>query len=289
MATGEVYIQLAVNFADNRKVRSLKRYGRDARAIRDLFVQMICHCKETLSDGFVGDDQIGLLVFPDSEKTGMRDAERLAAVGLIEKVTDGYMVTGFLERNPSKADVLRRAEAKAAGARMANHKRWHIEEGVSDPRCVLCQKSDQTSDRTTDRTSDQSTDSDRVSADSGSESTESETESKSETETDRSERAPECGSDEDPDFAAFWDAYPNKVGKGAARRAWRSAIRSRHDDPKQIILAAEHFRDLCQRERTEKKYIPHPSTWLNGERYNDDPGSPGGGGRITYPTSPWDN
>lgn len=273
MATGEVYVQLAVNFADNRKLRKLVRFGSEARGIRDLFVQMVCHCKANLTDGFVPAEQIGLLVYPDPESVGQRDAGRLAEVGLVTEVAGGFDVTGYLERNPSKADVLRRAEAKASGARMANHKRWHVEEGISDPRCPICRKSDQTTDQTTDRTSDQtsdqSPDSQRVGTDSGSDSTETKSETETETVASDDARQPECGSDDDPDFAAFWDVYPKKAAKGQARKAWRTAIRTRREDPRKIIQAATECRERHRRERTDKKYIPNPATWLNGESYDD--------------------
>lgn len=76
---------------------------------------------------------------------------------------------------------------------------------------------------------------------------------------------PEPGSDEDQDFVAFWGAYPRKIGKPSGRRAWKAALK-RKADPKQIIHAAERYRDDPNRPR-EDKYIPHPSTWLNDERY----------------------
>jgi hypothetical protein len=70
-----------------------------------------------------------------------------------------------------------------------------------------------------------------------------------------------------PDFADFWDAYPRKVDKGHARKAWAKAVR-KGVDPKLITKAAETFRDDPGR---NPQYTPHPATWLNGERWNDDP------------------
>ncbi|GHE33298.1 hypothetical protein GCM10017673_40290 [Streptosporangium violaceochromogenes] len=77
---------------------------------------------------------------------------------------------------------------------------------------------------------------------------------------------PECGSDQDPDFAAFWSVYPRKVGKPSARTAWRKLMKDRID-PKSIITAAEAFRDDPERRRQHKRFTPHPSTWLNDERF----------------------
>jgi hypothetical protein len=101
----------------------------------------------------------------------------------------------------------------------------------------------------------------------------------------RAERV-ECGSDQDPDFTAFWDAYPRKVGKGQARDQWRAAIK-RKADPKEIILAAERFRDDPARKAKPIDKTCHPGTWLHGERYNDAPES-GASQNGTPAHDPWE-
>jgi hypothetical protein len=72
--------------------------------------------------------------------------------------------------------------------------------------------------------------------------------------------------DTDADFIRFWEAYPRRAGKGHARRAWRKAITRASVDT--IIAGAERYRD--DPNRTEQ-YTALPSTWLNGERWDDDP------------------
>ena len=64
------------------------------------------------------------------------------------------------------------------------------------------------------------------------------------------------------DFDRFWNAYPRKVGKGQARRAWLAAIRKAK--PERIIDAVK-----AQRFDLREQYQPHPATWLNGERWLD--------------------
>lgn len=69
------------------------------------------------------------------------------------------------------------------------------------------------------------------------------------------------------EFAGFWKAYPRKVGKKAAERAYRSARKNATLD----VIAAGlrgQLPDLLARERT---YVPHPATWLNQQRFADDP------------------
>jgi hypothetical protein len=302
MPAGELHLQLAVNFPDNPKVRKLIRHGREVRALRDLYVQMCLYSKGNRSDGLVPDEQIGLLVYPDSEKNGLRDARRLAEADLLERRDGAWFIAGWFDRNPSREAIEQKSAAKARGARLANHRRWHVEMDSPDPQCEWCQKESQNTDQTTDRSRDQSSDqyadSDRLSVPRRSESkeTESETESEEESGKHLGRQAPagvEVGSDADPDFAAFWDAYPRRVAKGQARKAWKTAVVKRGVDPKAIILGAERYRDDRERLSRPIEYTAHPATWLNGERWleqqDDAHGEHGTGRRISYPASPWAN
>lgn len=71
-------------------------------------------------------------------------------------------------------------------------------------------------------------------------------------------RAP--GSDSDPDFVAFWEAYPRKDDKGHARNAWKTAICSAK--PAEIVAGCRGYRF-----DPNPKYQPLPATWLRGERW----------------------
>jgi hypothetical protein len=300
---GELHLQLAVNFPDNPKVRKLIRHGREVRALRDLYVEMCLYSKGNRSDGVVPDEQIGLLVYPDTEKNGLRDARRLADVDLLERRDGCWFITGWFDRNPSREAIEQKSAAKARGARLANHRRWHVEYDSPDAQCEWCrlpdqttdQNSDQTTDRSTDKSSDQTGVSNRVGAAKRSESkeTQSETESEEETTKPLGRHAPagvEVGSDADPDFAAFWDAYPRRVAKGQARKAWKTAVVKRAVDPKAIILGAERYRDDRSRQSRPIEYTAHPATWINGERWlEQQPDTNPNGTGHGYSTSPWDN
>lgn len=84
-------------------------------------------------------------------------------------------------------------------------------------------------------------------------------------------KPPEPGSDQDLLFVAFWDAYPRKVGKPSARAAWKKAVTKSRADPDLVIAAAKRFQDDPIRRASAENYTPHPATWLNDERYNDQP------------------
>lgn len=86
--------------------------------------------------------------------------------------------------------------------------------------------------------------------------------------------------DSDPVFGHFWSVFPKKKGKPAAFDAWQKAL-ARGADPKEIIAAAERYRSDPSRNPDKTKY---PQGWLNDERYNDEPASPGDGGDF----DPWE-
>jgi hypothetical protein len=66
-------------------------------------------------------------------------------------------------------------------------------------------------------------------------------------------------------FEEFWEAWPRKVAKPKAKESWLKA--TRRADPSQIIAAAIAYRDNPG--RPEIRLIPHPTTWLNQDRWND--------------------
>lgn len=69
------------------------------------------------------------------------------------------------------------------------------------------------------------------------------------------------------DFERFWSQVPRKVGKGQARRAYKAARKK--TGAAEIERAIKSFARQC--EGREAQYIPHPATWLNGERWLDEP------------------
>ena len=71
---------------------------------------------------------------------------------------------------------------------------------------------------------------------------------------------------EDSDFDLFWNLYPRKVGKPAARRAWMA----RNGAPKGVLLdGLEAWRN--SEEWRDPQFIPHPATFLNQRRWEDKP------------------
>lgn len=70
-------------------------------------------------------------------------------------------------------------------------------------------------------------------------------------------------------FDEFWAAYPNKVGKRHAHKAYAAAIK-RGATAEQLLTATHAHAAHWRADKTGKKWIPHPTTWLNGDRYDDE-------------------
>ena len=70
-------------------------------------------------------------------------------------------------------------------------------------------------------------------------------------------------------FVAFWEKYPYKVGKKAAWKAWQKVNYT--PELGAIIMAAlERWKSSPQWVKDDGRYIPHPATWVNGERWEDE-------------------
>lgn len=70
-------------------------------------------------------------------------------------------------------------------------------------------------------------------------------------------------------FDRFWTAYPRRVGKIAAQRAWLKLKPDEHlVDLMLNAIAVQSASSQWQRDGGQ--FIPHPATWLNGRRWDDD-------------------
>lgn len=75
---------------------------------------------------------------------------------------------------------------------------------------------------------------------------------------------------EDPLFLRFWEAYPRKVGKGAAANAWKK-LGNPAEVLEQILSALEWQTKSPDWTKDGGQYVPHPATYLNQARWLDEP------------------
>ena len=73
---------------------------------------------------------------------------------------------------------------------------------------------------------------------------------------------------EDPYFWLFWQMYPRKIDKDRARRAWKKLSPARA--MANAILEGLRNWKKCDQWQDER-FIPHPTTWLNGRRWESTP------------------
>lgn len=83
-------------------------------------------------------------------------------------------------------------------------------------------------------------------------------------------------------FSQFWEAYPKKKGKEAARKAWRKLSPDR-ELCRTMAKALKWQKQSPEWLKDNGQYIPYPATWLNGHRWEDSRDSePPDGGKERY-------
>ncbi|PWD04097.1 DUF1376 domain-containing protein [Pseudomonas amygdali pv. lachrymans] len=89
------------------------------------------------------------------------------------------------------------------------------------------------------------------------------------TDTDTDKNIKSSSPSADDLFPKFWKIYPNKKGKAAAEKAWKKLKVT--DDL--FTLIAQGLAKQCASLAWTKdggQFIPHPATWLNGKRWEDE-------------------
>ena len=70
-------------------------------------------------------------------------------------------------------------------------------------------------------------------------------------------------------FNDFWKAYPKKVSKANALKAWKK-LKPNNDLVRKILYALEKQKKSSQWQKDNGQFIPYPATWLNGRRWEDE-------------------
>lgn len=83
----------------------------------------------------------------------------------------------------------------------------------------------------------------------------------------KKERKKEHSSLSQERFDLFWEKYPRKAGKKDAFKAWEKQ-KCFNGHFELIMEKVEVFSSSCSGK--DPQFIPLPSTWINGERWNDE-------------------
>lgn len=70
-----------------------------------------------------------------------------------------------------------------------------------------------------------------------------------------------------PAFMDWYRTYPRAAARPDAYRAWSKAVAKISAD--ELLAKTTDFAEAHRRCGTEERFIPHPTTWLNQERWND--------------------
>ena len=70
-------------------------------------------------------------------------------------------------------------------------------------------------------------------------------------------------------FNEFWTAYPRKVGRQNALKAWEK-LKPDKETFSVIMSGLEKQKKCGDWHRGGEQFIPHPATWINGKRWEDE-------------------
>ena len=84
-------------------------------------------------------------------------------------------------------------------------------------------------------------------------------------------RSPSDPPVEEGEFHRFWTAYPRKVDRRKAERAWQR-LKVTPVLMERIMAGLERDRKSPQWNRDGGRYIPYPATWLNNRRWEAEQG-----------------
>jgi hypothetical protein len=213
-----------------------------------LYVRGLAFCADVLSDGFISDRQLARFV-----GVGMTDvvarATSLVEVGLWEQVEGGYRVRSWLEWNRSRAEITEYQSKDAA--RKTRSKPVPPDSDPPDNHPPNGVRTDVRKD------SERSPNGIRPRARTPRNSTPL-----------QEKTSPNADASGSHEFDDFWNAYPRRIGKRAAEKAHAAALK-RGATAVQLLTAARRF--ATSKQGTEAQFIPHPATWLNQGRYDDEP------------------
>jgi hypothetical protein len=73
-----------------------------------------------------------------------------------------------------------------------------------------------------------------------------------------------------PAFDSFWLQYPRKVKRFTAWTTWEKKVGTDGLVHHKIMEALEKYKKSAEWLKDQGRFIPHPTTWLNGKRWEDE-------------------
>jgi len=225
------WVKLDDGFYDNPKILAV------GLAAAGLYAAALSYAGRKLTDGFVPDVAVWMLT--GGEEDGAELPKFLVNHGLWTVVPGGYQIHDFLEYNPPASKV--KSDRAAAKERMRaqrsenvrpNNERSSAEvrEMFATPVPVPVPVPGSVPER-----------------------------------ENLSLATLACASTSE--FDEFWKAYPRRIDKKKAQRAW---AKLRPPPLKAILDALTWQRDLPDWRKDHGDFVPYPATYLNGRRWEDE-------------------
>ena len=239
-----------------------------------LYVRGLAFCAEVLSDGYISDRQLMRFVGSGLDDV-MGRAKTLAAVGLWERADGGYIVRSWLEWNRSRAEITRYQEKDAARKRGQAGSEDDSEPEPPPPnRPRGTPKPPPAESKTSSSRTPRGIQAESAN---GSERTAVGIHTPHPHPHPHPHPEPEqtlplavlAAHDQIDRFPEFWSAYPRKVDKRDAERAWKAALK-RGVDQDHLVQAAVRFGEWTRTNKKPMKWIKHPSVWLNKGAYDNE-------------------
>jgi hypothetical protein len=230
------WVRIDDGFADHPKLLAVGLAG------VVLQLRALCYCSRNLTDGFVPDSALPILLHDIRQK---EIVSRMISARLWERSEGGYALHDYLKYQQRRKDVLagRRRAARRVAKWRASKRNAHVTPLHSDTYAV------------------------------SNASPHPHPHPSSTTTTKARSTTPKPPSASPPGFADFWTAYPKRKAKADAEKAWRSL--NPDDALRATILAAVAVQSKNPEWRKGDppgQFVPLPATWLRGRRWQDEAG-----------------
>jgi hypothetical protein len=100
-----------------------------------LHVCAMAYTARSLTDGFIPAAMLNRL---SDRRNPAKLAATLVEVGLWETSDGGWLIHDWHEYQPSVAEVEDHREERSRSGSFGNHRRWHLDRGISEPSCPFC-------------------------------------------------------------------------------------------------------------------------------------------------------
>ena len=237
---GRLYLQLDVNYHEDARLVDVSPLA------ELLYIRCLCACKRLATNGVLSRAQIARICFDISSDDGTRDTNsltrELTRVGLLEDDGDDWLtVPSWVSWNEVSEAV---SAARAASGRVGGQRSGEARRERSN----LLQDDEANASEATKQTKHSRVEKSRV---------------------EKSNARSRGEEDFESDFNECWQAYPRKIARKAALKAY-IAQRRKAVTADTLLTAVQNFAEMMRREQRAEDRILYGSTFFGpSDRWED--------------------